>query len=107
VTFTKSYNPKPGGEGGRRWRRRGLDRRRGRRPEEEARAAWIGGGAAWIGGADNGRRRRQGRKEMCGGAAWFGIAGRMGARVVGEAARLKRRGVVGGADLGGVGLGAD
>jgi hypothetical protein len=44
---------------------------------------------------------------MCGGAAWFGIAGRMGARVVGEAARLKRRGVVGGADLGGVGLGAD
>jgi hypothetical protein len=58
----------------------GLDRRRGRRPEEEARAAWIGGGMAWISGADNGRRRRRGRKEMCGGAAWFGVAGRMGGR---------------------------
>jgi hypothetical protein len=32
-----------------------------RRPEEEAMAAWIGGGAAWIGGADDGRRRRRGR----------------------------------------------
>jgi hypothetical protein len=39
----------------------GLDRRRGRRPEEEAMAAWIGGVAAWISGADDGRRRRRGR----------------------------------------------
>jgi hypothetical protein len=60
----------------------GLDRRHGRRPEEEAMAAWrlspkvitlnleareevdgggvawIVGGAAWIGGTDDGRRRR-------------------------------------------------
>jgi hypothetical protein len=54
-------------------------------PEEEAReawisggATWIGGGADWIGGADHGRRRRRGRKEMCGGAAWFGVACRLG-----------------------------
>jgi hypothetical protein len=65
VTFTKSYNPKPGGEGGRRWGWRGLDRRRGRRPDDEAREEGDGGGAAWIGGADD-RRRRRGRKEMAG-----------------------------------------
>jgi hypothetical protein len=37
------------------------------------------------------RRRRRGRKEMCGGDLWFGVAGRLGGRVVGWAEGRKRR----------------
>jgi hypothetical protein len=100
-----------GGDGGLYRRRRGLDLRRGQRPEEEAREAWISGGAAWIGGgaalaggADHGRRRRRGRKEMGSGDLWFGVAGLLGgasgwaegrsawgARLVGWAEGRKRR----------------
>jgi hypothetical protein len=90
-----------GGDGGLDRRRRGLDLRRGQRPEEEAReawisggAAWIGGGAAWAGGADHGRRRRRGRKEMGGGDLWFDVGTSQvcwGARVVGWAEGRKRR----------------
>jgi hypothetical protein len=52
------------------------------------------------GGGKGGRRCAAARLGSASQVGW-------GARVVGEAARLKRRGVVGGADLGGVGLGAD
>jgi hypothetical protein len=84
-------------------------------------AAWIGGGAAWISGVDDGQRRRRGRPRSAvarrgsaaaqpgsaalttaggggeGGrrcaAVRLGSASQVGwgARVVGEAARLKRK----------------
>jgi hypothetical protein len=67
VSFLKAVRKEIVRCGGRRWKRRDLDRRRGQWGEEArmdvaSGAIWIGcaswiGGPAWFGAADDGRRR--------------------------------------------------